>query len=48
MTERKCGDLTRFADENTQARTEAESIADDAESPLFENVDDLVAELLGE
>lgn len=40
--------LSLFADENLLARIEAENIANDSESPSFDNVDDLVEELLSE
>ena len=40
--------LSLFVDENLLARIEAENIANDSESPSFDNVDDLVEELLSE
>ena len=38
--------LCLFADEDLLASIEAENIANDLESPTFDNVDDLVEELL--
>lgn len=40
--------LSLFADKNLLARIEAENIAIDIESPPFDNVDDLVDELLSD
>ena len=40
--------LSLFVDENLLAKIEAENIANDSESPSFDNVDDLVEELLSE
>lgn len=40
--------ITLFVDDDLLARIEAENIAYDSESPSFDNVDDLVEELLSE
>ena len=40
--------INLFVDDDLLARIEAENIAYDSESPSFDNVDDLVEELLSE
>ena len=40
--------ISLFVDEDMLARMEAKSILNDPESPSFDNVDDLVEELLSE